>query len=142
MIRLSGGLIGAVALLVSITGCDAPGDREPSWSYIHGAILLPNCATSNCHSNLGASPLGTSAAGLQLDGRESSYFVLTGRACEGTSTIEPPAGNVVVPGEPERSKLLHLLRGDEVDRMPPDVPLPDAEIELIERWILEGAPCN
>jgi hypothetical protein len=132
----------AVALLALAAACDAPEDREPSWSYIHGAILVPNCATSNCHSNLGASPLGTSAAGLQLDGRESSYLVLTGHACQGTSTIDPPAGNVVIPGAPDRSKLMYLLRGDEVDRMPPDVPLPAAEIELIEQWIEAGAPCN
>jgi hypothetical protein len=26
--------------------------------------------------------------------------------------------------------------------MPPDVPLPDAEIEVIVNWILDGAECD
>ena len=53
---------------------------------------------------------------------------------------ETPTGrNFVVPGDPDASKLVHMLRGDETERMPPDAPLPDADIELIERWIRAGA---
>jgi hypothetical protein len=37
---------------------------------------------------------------------------------------------------------MFLLRGEEVLIMPPDVPLPKAEVELIQRWIQEGATCN
>ena len=32
-----------------------------------------------------------------------------------------------------------MLRGQEIARMPPDQPLPDADIALIEAWILAGA---
>ena len=53
-----------------------------------------------------------------------------------------PQHNFVVAGEPEHSKLLYQLRGVETLRMPPDAPLPDPYIALIERWILEGAKDN
>jgi hypothetical protein len=45
----------------------------------------------------------------------------------------------VVPGDPA-STLMSLLEGDERRRMPPDAPLPAADIELIRRWIEAGAP--
>jgi hypothetical protein len=45
----------------------------------------------------------------------------------------------VIPGQPEASLLLRRLRGEGARRMPPDEPLPRADIELIERWIREGA---
>ena len=38
---------------------------------------------------------------------------------------------------------MYLLIGDNVARaMPPDRPLPDVDIDLIENWILAGAPCD
>jgi hypothetical protein len=38
---------------------------------------------------------------------------------------------------------MYLLLGIEVrTAMPPDRPLPEADVALIERWILEGARCN
>lgn len=68
--------------------------------------------------------------------------MLTGRVC-GDDAAEPAdPRNFVVPGDPTRSKLMYLLRGEEVRNMPPDVPLPDIDIELIEEWILRGAPCD
>lgn len=132
----------AIAALLTFTGCDDPAEREPSWSYIHAAVIAPNCATSNCHSNLGSSAIGTAAAGLQLDSRDTSYWLLVGSPCDGDSPDGTPPRNFVAPFDPEASRLMYLLRGVEVDRMPPDLPLPAGEIELVEQWILEGAPCN
>ena len=31
-----------------------PDDRPASWTYVHAAVIAPNCATSNCHSDLAA----------------------------------------------------------------------------------------
>ncbi len=78
-------------------------------------------------------------AGLNLSDKDEAYRHLTGRECG-----DPPeAGrDFVVPYEPEDSKLMYQLRGTEVRSMPPDVALPAAEIEIVERWILEGAPCD
>src|SRR4051794_26607485 len=51
-------------------------------------------------------------------------------------------GKVVLPGNPDRSLLIHFLegrRGPE-HRMPKDSrPLPDAQIGTIRRWVEEGA---
>ncbi len=33
-----------------------------------------------------------------------------------------------------------MLRARGASRMPPDRPLPEADMRLVERWILDGAP--
>ena len=126
----------ATLLAVLGVGCEGVDDRPASFGYVHAAVIKPNCTTSNCHSGL------TGQAGLKFDDPEATYVYLLGRTCEDQGIPGTPTGNLVVPFEPESSRLMYLLRGDEVDIMPPDTPLPDAEVELIERWILEGAPCD
>jgi hypothetical protein len=107
-----------------LAGCAGETDDRPrEWSYISATIIQPNCASSRCHSQF------TSTAGLRLDSVEGGYVGLVG-------------GGFVVPGEADRSKLLFMLRGEEVWTMPPDLPLPEADILLIERWIDEGAKDN
>lgn len=67
--------------------------------------------------------------GLRLDSREA--------ALKGGET-----GPAVVPGKPQESLLLTLIRhaDPERDRMPPKEKLHDSEIADVERWIAEGAP--
>ena len=127
----------AVALTVAaaLAACDAADDRPASWGYLHPAVIAPACATAGCHSQLAAQ------AGVDLSTRTGAYTVLTGRICGEDTPVDPP-GNYVFAGSPERSKLMYLLRGDDVRAMPPDQPLADVEIELVERWILEGAACE
>lgn len=100
-------------------GCADPAGRPASWSYVHAAVVAPSCATASCHGAL------TRTAGLRLDDSDLAHEVLIGR-------------QYVIPGDPD-SPLLYLLEGEERDRMPPDAPLPQADIELIRRWIAEGA---
>jgi hypothetical protein len=108
-----------------LLACGADGDARPAqWSYLHAAIVRPSCATASCHARsarAGDLDLGTSAAAYQalLGGVERGPFV--------------------TPRDPARSRLVYLLEGRETLRMPPDQPLPQADIELIERWILAGA---
>ena len=123
------------ALLVT-NGCDTIDDRPASFSFIHTTVIRPSCATSNCHSDL------ASTAGLRFDTVEGAYLGLTGRVCKSSEPPGEPVSAIVYPGQPESSKLMHMLHGTEVRRMPPDTPLPPAHIDLIERWILEGAECN
>lgn len=126
------------AIAVMILGCAVLGacaeidDRPAQWSYIHAAIIEPNCTSSNCHTDI------SRAAGISFDDPDQAYRHLAGVDCDSGQE----ARDIVVAGAPELSKLLYLLRGDEVYLMPPDLPLPGAEVELIERWIEEGAPCN
>jgi cytochrome c len=111
--------------LLAMAACGSSSDDRPvTFSYISTAILTPNCATSGCHSKI------ASTGGVVLDNRLDAYTSLVGLDAR---------GNFVIPGDPERSQLLKLLRGDNIWRMPPDQPLPDADVLLIERWILDGA---
>ena len=125
-----------VVLVLALVGCDEAADRPARFSYLHAAILAPSCATAGCHSGL------TAAAGLNLAGRDGAYNLLTGRVCGAPSRPQDPPRNYVVPGAAASSQLIHQLRGEDRDVMPPDVPLPDVEIELIARWIDEGARCD
>lgn len=51
------------------------------------------------------------------------------------------SGAVVVPGSPEKSRLLTALRwSDDSLQMPPDAPLNAEEIALFEKWIGLGTP--
>jgi hypothetical protein len=107
-------------LLLTI-GCAAdPGERPATWSYLHAAVIVPSCATSSCHSARAAT------AGVTLDDADSAYDQLIER-------------QFVVPGDPA-STLMTLLEGAERRRMPPDAPLPAADIELVRAWIVAGAP--
>lgn len=110
-----------LALVMGVAACAGdPADRPATWSYLHPAIIAPSCATSSCHSAL------VETAGIALDDREDSY----------THLIEL---QFVVPGDPT-SALIPLLEGDERPRMPPDAPLPQADIDLVRIWIENGAP--
>jgi len=111
-------------------------DRPAQWSYIHAAIIRPSCATASCHS------YAASVGGIDLSTPASAYTLLTGRVCGAPELPGEAPGNFVVPYQPERSRLLYLLRGQDTYVMPPDVPLAPAEIDLISEWILEGAPCD
>lgn len=126
----------AVLLALASASLAACGDAErpPTFEYIHTAIIEPNCTTASCHSEL------AQVSGLDFTSLDTTYSELTGRECEND---DAPARGFVNPGQPENSQLMFLLLDIEVPRpMPPDVQLPEADIDLIEQWILEGAPCN
>jgi hypothetical protein len=114
-------------------GCGGEDDREPVWRYISPVIIQPNCATSSCHSK------GAAVAGLNLSTAEDGHDGLT------TLEVAPNApGSVrprplVQPYNPDQSRVVNMLRAMETRRMPPDRPLAEADIVLIERWILNGA---
>ncbi len=124
-----------LAIAFAVAGCADDRDERPAqWSYISATIIAPNCATAGCHSQLAAT------YGLQLDSRIGAYFELVGPH---DAAGNPQGQNYVVPGDPDASKLMWLLTGTEVTtRMPPDNPLPDADIDLVRRWIAAGAKFN
>ena len=134
--KLCRGLALAGMALAALSGCGED-DRPASFEYIHTAIIAPNCATASCHTS------EVAAAGLRLDTVDSAYTLLVGRPCESTHPPGEAPRNYVDPGNPDHSRLMYLLLGIEVRTpMPPERPLPGPDIDLIERWILEGAKCN
>lgn len=110
------------SLLVSLLGAGCmgdPSDRPATWDYVYATVIAPSCATSSCHSERAAT------ASVVLDDVSTAYRTLLDRG-------------FVVPGDPA-STLMALLEGAERDRMPPDAPLPAADIELVRAWIESGA---
>lgn len=125
-----------VAMLGPLVGCADVDDRPARWSYLHTSIIAPACATAGCHSTAAA------VAGLDLSSRTGAYTFLTGHICGEPLVPGSPPRNYVDPGSPEFSQLVYQLRGIGRPRMPPDTPLPEVEITLVERWIAEGALCE
>ena len=131
-----------VALLCFTIACQSADDRPARWSYLHAATIAPSCATSGCHSTL------TAIAGVNLSDKDGAYTVLTGRICGQSARPQDPPRNYVTPYSSEYSQLIYQLRGaDDKGRpyrnvMPPDAALPEVEIDLIARWIDEGARCD
>jgi hypothetical protein len=112
-----------------IAACTTTDDRPATWSFISTGIIEPACGTAGCHSQW------SQVSGVILDSREVAYKTLV---------TAPPDGNgpYVIAGMPDRSQLMFLLHGDEIRVMPPDAPLPAADIALIEQWIADGAKDN
>jgi hypothetical protein len=136
-------------LVLLTAACGSYDARPAEWEYISPIILQPNCATASCHSR------ATAAAGLDFSDSERGYISLTrlryqivdryatGENCTPSNETVICRGGyrpLVMPYNPTQSRLVHLLRQRTPPRMPPDRPLFEADIELIEGWILLGAP--
>ncbi len=145
----------AAALSAAATGgCSQVDSRPAEWGYISPAIFQPNCATTSCHSP------AASVSGLDFSTPHNGYWSLTrlwvwvvvpadggispppGAPCaikDGTKVCEEMERPLVTPYDPAGSRVVNMLRARDAPRMPPDRPLPEADIELVERWILNGA---
>jgi hypothetical protein len=119
----------AAALSIAVSGCNgSTDDRPPNWSFISATITEPSCATVNCHSAI------THQGGVDLSAREIGYQTLV------TNSAGPTY--YVYPGYPQYSPIVNLMNAEGSIRMPPDNPLPQADIVLIENWISAGAHDN
>jgi hypothetical protein len=126
-----------MVLGATVGACGGEEDvRDPVWGYISAAIVQPNCATSSCHSKASA------VSGLNLSTAHDGWVSLRQLNQAPMSTGTMPKRMMVLPYNPTESRMVHMLRADGARRMPPDRPLAVGDIELIERWILEGAQEN
>ena len=121
-------LIGVVSLFA---GCgNATDDRPATWSYVSTAILQPNCATANCHSAL------AQRASVDLSTRAAGYHSLVDRHFVITPAAVP---SLTDDQRVERSQVINLMHAQGNLRMPPDMPLPETDIQLVASWIRAGA---
>ena len=121
------GLAGLAAILLVLAGGCGSADYGPEkakWSFISATIIEPSCATVNCHSAI------THQGNVDLSAREIGYLTLV----NGQFTKND--------GDPATSTLVTLLNAQGSMRMPPDNPLSQADIQLIETWISNGALDN
>ena len=106
--------------LVAAAGCGGADTRPAKWSFIAPAIIEPTCATASCHSEV------AKRAGVVLAPKDAAFHTLVDR-------------QFVRPMDAAESEMVILMRGIGSQRMPPDYPLAEADIELIEKWIDDGA---
>jgi hypothetical protein len=111
----------ALALLFLAPAADP--DRAEFFEQKVRPVLVEHC--HKCHS---AETPKEPKGGLRLDGRA---LLLAGG----------DGGPAVVPGDPDKSKLIEAVRYDNVDlQMPPKGKLPAAVIADLEKWVKDGAP--
>jgi len=129
-------------VLVGFVGGAAAGcgkstdDRPATWSYVSTAILQPSCATANCHSAL------AQRASVDLSTREAGYRSLVDRHFViARDSVLGDAGTPVLTDDErvERSQVINLMHAQGNLRMPPDMPLPETDIQLVASWIRNGA---
>ncbi len=135
----------AIITALAAIGCSSRDDRPAAWGYISPAIFQPACATSSCHSR------GIAVGGVDFSDPDRGYNSLTAAwfiDAMGTPEdgCEPWHATMVCPGkplvtayDPGQSRLVSMLRARGAARMPPDRPLPEVDIALVESWILDGA---
>jgi hypothetical protein len=112
--------IACTCALALAEGCGtATDDRPQTAAYISAAILVPYCGRAACHST------ATRAHDLNF-----------GSVADSIATMQSQF--LVVAGDPTTSPLVTVLTATS-RVMPPDTPLPDADIELITRWVADGA---
>ncbi|MFZ9888570.1 MAG: hypothetical protein ACO3JL_13815 [Myxococcota bacterium] len=128
-------LLGAVMLLVT-AGCDdrplqpegpaqTPASDGSAACDVESELFANHCV--GCHSAGGTPPVLTAGSARNLVGE---------LAADGETPY-------VVPGDPEESLLYRKVAGtqgpDEGGRMPPGAPLDDGSVDLLARWIRDGA---
>ena len=108
---------------VAVRGASAAEDKakpKPSFAGDVGPILRNRCNT--CHN------ADKAKGGLNL---ETFSTAMQGGG----------SGKVIEPGDADGSRLWELVSHSDQPFMPPKSPkLPDAELDLIKRWIEAGAP--
>lgn len=119
------GIVFGLAILLCLAGTSHASDQKVEYTRDIRPILARNCLT--CHGP----DEEAREAGLRLDVRESVLSATDSGAI------------AVVPGDPAASELFRrMTTDDEFLRMPPTDTghrLSPAEIELVQRWIEQGA---
>lgn len=138
----------AIALALAGAACGDTDDRPAVWTYVSAELFQPNCATASCHSR------GRAVAGLDFSDPDRGYASLTalkvwvadpdgtvGGDCKtvGAAVYCERDRPLVLAFNPSQSRVVNMLRARAAPRMPPDRPLPEADIALVETWILDGA---
>jgi hypothetical protein len=106
----------------------------PTLAEIQASVFLPSCSSAGCHSGGGA----TLPTIMDLTTAAGSFASLVGQP-----STQMLGTDLVVPGDPVNSYLMHKLEGTQPAgqgvQMPIGAPLPAALIEDVRQWILAGA---
>lgn len=102
----------------------------PTLDQIQAVVFTPDCAS--CHSGAGAVLPGS----MDLSNADASRMNLVN-----IDSVNEPGIIRVVPGDPDNSYLIDKLEGTHTvgGIMPPSGMLPQATIDEIRQWIVDGA---
>ena len=106
-----------ISAALVLAACADPPEEPADLNYLHAAIVEPNCATIGCHS---------AATAISPPGDPPIDLSTPQGMCDKLSTATPA--------------LLRGEAGGDYPQMPPDVPLPSTDIELLTTWINGGQP--
>jgi hypothetical protein len=104
-----------LASLVAACGTDDP--RPPTVEVIATEILAPTCGQVQCHSTT------TMTSGYAFDTLATAKVAL----------------RQLTSGGGRFDRLISVITATGSSRMPPDSPLDDADIALIQTWVGSGA---
>ena len=107
----------ALAILMATAGPAFCSDAADFFETRVRPVLAKNCYACHTDAKMG---------GLQLDSRE--------HALKGGN-----GGPVIVPGDPEKSRMVEAVRQTGKLKMPPSGKLSDGDVEAIATWIKDGA---
>lgn len=106
-------------LLIGLIGCGTTPDERPATVEVVAlSILAPSCGQVQCHSTT------TNLEGYAFD--------TLAAAKKSLARLVSRTGG--------QSELLEVLEASGDERMPPDAPLADEDVALIQAWIDAGAP--
>lgn len=105
------------------------GIEAVTWEGVYADIIVPTCATANCHDTASAKVSGQ----LDLSDKCGAHKALL--------TESGPCGKRVTPGDAS-SMLVDKVASDKPKcglRMPVGVPLAKSQIDRIRAWVVQGA---
>lgn len=109
----------SLVLAAGLAACGTTPDERPvTVEVVALSILAPTCGQVQCHSS------STHLEGYAFDTLAEAKVAL----------------KRLVSTTGRRSKLIEVLSADGEERMPPDAPLADEDIALIQAWVDAGAP--
>lgn len=135
MVRLA-----CCAIAATLTACGTTDDRPATLPYITETVLKPTCASAQCHSSFaraGNPPRTDSKGNVSLGTSYSFETVDDARAAfQGDAQLAVlDELNTATPATLIRNLTIEQATAP---RMPYDAPLPNADIDLIARWLNDG----
>ncbi len=127
-----------LALLCGACGVD---NRPLTIEYVTETVLAPNCGAAQCHSAFSAN---YSDVFDTVEGARAT-IVNNQLLSFDSASLDPPAYDPANPSQAHLIRTITVGAIPAIGRMPWDAPLPEQDIELLERWIAAKAPgaqCN
>jgi len=137
MVRLA-----CAALVAALAACGTTDDRPATLPYITETILKPTCASAQCHSTFAraGNPPRKLSDGSMSNGTSYSFETVddTRAGFQGDAQLV----DIDKLNSTEKPTLIINLTEEQTTapRMPYDAPLPNADIDLIQRWLDLGLP--